>query len=482
MIRLGKRILRRPASRLVKRRSILTVALILFAASFANGAAYASPSQVNSVPDQAISAPTPVSGETGSPTSGASYSTEYFDDQESMVDGGVNVYTSTDAGTFGLTGIVLDDVGGNVISGATVTLTPSGGGRSISTTTDSDGAFAFVDVPVSGSTQDYDLTVSADGFGSYSVVNETYAASETYYTTAEMETTSQAFDEAAPLEDNTLGPTDAAGSSGYPSNTKVPPSLHVKLYNHDSGTCDNGGNLRATKNYPWKFYVLHVAAGEIDTQWHKTAWKANAAAEQNYAWYFRIQGTTVNNTTQYQCFRPERSIPTSWKDWIPDVLDERIANSNGNITITQYRAGNSFSGCTDRTYPQNGNILSQWGSKSLDDNGCYSAWSSIDDYYYSSSVKNGSVPDQPSTDYSKSNGKITFNFDSTGGWHYVLQKYGGGSWNTIATVGWSWKMRDIPKSHTYDPNGNCYEYRVKATNPVDSSSWKVYNNGNTICA
>jgi Carboxypeptidase regulatory-like domain len=447
--------------------------------------------------------PRAVSGQTGHPVGrvrrnpGSTVSpmmTTYlrttFDDSESLVDDGVSAYASTAAGTTALTGAVLND-NGTVISGASITLTPTTGGTSLSTTSDASGTFAFVDVPVSGASQQFNLTITASGLGTYSLIKDSYEANKTYFVDAELLPQAQTFDESAPLAESTLG--TRSGSGGYTSETRVPPSIKVTMYPHTSGACTRASNTPdRVRNYPWKFYVLHVAVAEIDTRWGQPAWKANAAAIQNFAWFAKKQGADstggeIENTTNDQCFRPERKIPTDWKTWLTDVVDERIATSTDAIQQTQYRAG-TYS-CNESSYPADGNKLSQNGSRALNDNCGYTGFRGIDEYYYTGTVKAGNIPLTPSTSHSKANGNITFNFESTGGWRYNLQRYPvrcpDGTltcWDVIHNKGWNWNTHNIPKSFTYTPPGGaCYQYRVKAVNPVGDSTFNVYNSGNQMC-
>lgn len=270
----------------------------------------------------------------------------------------------------------------------------------------------------------------------------------------------------------------------------MPPSIKVRLYSHVNGC--QAGNFRRTRNYPWKFYVLHVAVAEINTNWIEKAWKANAAAQQNYAWYHRIQDSPINNTTQYQCFKPHRRVPTRWKRWIGDVNDERLKLGNGNVQQTQYRAGRYD--CSESLYPADGNKLSQNGSRARADSntaacGGDEGWRAIAEYYYTGNVVAGAAPPTPTRSYSVGTSSITFNFNAVVGWRYSLQKHysecPGGAvgpcWVEIYDKGWDWGSRDIPKSFKYSTSG-CHEYRVKAVNPVGSSPYGNYNNGNRICA
>lgn len=234
--------------------------------------------------------PVPVSGGGGnediaenealSAQQASTYSTTVLDEESTLAENGIAVYTSTAPGSFAITGAILNagTAIGDPVANATVTIQPSAGGSSLQATTDVDGAFAFVDVPVVGESQLFDFTISAAGFGPYSVVNETFVADETYVISAELDSSTQSFDESQPAEDSTVGPT-VTGTSGYPSHIRVPPSIMVEIWERIDD-CAKGDRKITTKNYPWKFYVLHVATAEIDSRWGRKAWKANAAAIQ----------------------------------------------------------------------------------------------------------------------------------------------------------------------------------------------------------
>lgn len=219
-----------------------------------------------------------------------------------------------------------------------------------------------------------------------------------------------------------------------------------------------------------------------------------ASAIQNYAWRLKQDGeksaignAEIENTTNHQCFKPWKKVPTGWSDRLVDPIDERIATSADNIQLTQYRAGTE--NCQESLYPANGNILSQYGAKERSEStstscGGNETWRAIDEYYYTGTVKAGTVPKAPDHSYTRVSGGIKFNFDTVGGFKYVLEKYrsieGTSQWIEIYKRGWSWKSRNIPKSHTHDTN-SCNLYRVKATNPKGGSPYANYNGGNGIC-
>lgn len=266
------------------------------------------------------------------------------------------------------------------------------------------------------------------------------------------------------------------------------------------------------RNYPWSFYVLHVAANEINSSWGIIAWKANFAAEQNYAWYFRQHpagGSTwdIGNSTAYQCFRPNRKVPTKWHRWISDPgsnadhLENQLIDSNGNIKITEYRAGTSH--CTESLYPQNGNKLSQNGTKARDDNNCGTqTWQALFNYYYTGTLGAGNAPPRPNTSFNRPSGRVHLEFPaqvkqttqtSNVGWRYQIDAYFpddtplGCRWGTIRKLGWSSKLRRVPTETNYDPPRagvrptDCFKYRARASNPNGRSSFASFHAGQTIC-
>ena len=332
--------------------------------------------------------PAPVSG-SGPP---GSFTRELWSEEEVGGENGLSVISSTAAGTFALTGVVFDDSTTAAVTGANVYLIdpfplchraestspshlePAGPGdcgtaRTVaSTTTDSQGAFAFINMPPAPYLH---LRVDGSGFGTYQLLNGRYLEDETYVSTIELGPTAQTFDESGTKADSTLSA--ATAGSGYDSNGRVPPTLLVAQYPQASD-CSVGGSLRTVRRFPWRFYVLHTMSGEIfGTAFPGGAFKIEAAkaiaqAIQSYAWYHRVRGgnaaggADVDNTTQFQCFKPHRPVRRSWRTWVGDILDERIADSNNDIQLTQYRAG-TYNCVEGGIHAPDGNILSQLGSR-----------------------------------------------------------------------------------------------------------------------
>jgi hypothetical protein len=420
------------------------------------------------------------------------YARSLSESDESLTEDGLLVYTQTGSGTAANTGTVYSP-DGDPVSGAVVTLTPSSGGSPITATTDSDGAFAFVDVPVTGSSTSYDFKVVASGLGNYRVNNDPYAADETYVSSVEMTEDPQTFDESgttALLGQEVLG---TVGSNQYPSDQRVPPTIKVAMFRQTANCARDSANAYASRWYPWRFYVLHTAAGELYNTWGAKTWKATAAPIQGYAWAetrdgFEARGADessfahIENTTNDQCFKPQRKVPTAWGNRVGEVLEKRIVNNAGNIVHTTYRGGDSNDGCTPSEFPSNGNMLGQWSAKARaesDTSACGGdeTWQNVTEYYYSYDVTGGSAPNAPNISSQRLNDGVRLNFDTPGAWKYEAQLYVNAGpdsgWYVIKKVGWGNKIRDIRTKVEYTTSA-CRSYRVRATNPVGNSSYSYY--------
>jgi hypothetical protein len=295
----------------------------------------------------------------------------------------LNVVTSTATGTFALTGIAIDQGSGDAVQGATVSLSRSGSTLG-SVTTGADGGFAFSNMPPPVAPATVTLNVTSPSLGSYTLTNVASAADQTYQVTVFLDGTAQNWNDAT--SDNGVRAsftesTSSATSWRYPSNKYIPPSIRVAQYKLDSGCGpqrDSQGNAfyLGTHRFRWRYYVLHVLAGEIKGNgWPggyvgQEATKTNAAAIQSYAWYRRLRsklappysGTAgantaydITNTTYSQCFvtgtvntgvvSPPR---TAWSKWLSDVLATRITDGTtpGTILNSEYRGANPTHPCS----------------------------------------------------------------------------------------------------------------------------------------
>jgi hypothetical protein len=426
---------------------------------------------------------------------------------ETLAPSDFSAVDSTSPGSSALTAVVLDSFMTTPLSGATVTLTPTAGGTPVSATTTAQGLVTFVNIP--GNTN-YNLTVTAMGYGSYTITHDYYATGEPYESTILMTGASQTFDEsgaAAPQGQQDHGATPTT----YASDTMIPPVVrirHIDRYpfsDPQSRGCmpKPGASVSSIAWWPWNFYVRNVEAAEIGS-WPQVPWKANAEAASTYAWYHRINPKQpgqydLGDSTNSQCFwpgYPGKHPLAKWRDWIVPVIGNRIADASGHIVETQYLAGGGTS-CSDPNVPAH--IFSQIGSLHCN----YADWRDIDNFYYQSSgggwpgatVRAGVAPKIPSTDFGSYPGStvgVTLVFPSVVlrsgqrsyvGWRYriVASSNNGQTWFPIAPdIRWTGgTVRGVPTSFRY-ATSQCLKYRVRARNPVGWSDWARFNNGNCI--
>jgi hypothetical protein len=412
----------------------------------------------------------------------------YYTDSPSQL----QVYTSTESGTSAITGVVTGSSGN--VSGATVSLAPSAGGSATTVQSDSNGGFAFVNIPVGSSGTEYTLTISAAGYGTYTATNDTYQPNTTYETTVDLTTSAQSYDMSQTVSQGSQNTAGSGSLTPYTSYFRPPPTIKVAVYDPLGASCTPSGTP-TVKNYPFGYYALHVTVAEIYTTWPEAVVRANMLAQTNYAWWFLRHppnsSWNVDNTTNYQCFEPWAKVPTAFNDWLDNLLGDSSLHLNGDIQITPYRAGTYE--CSDPNFPGNGNKLSQWGSLALNKLCGYSYYKDIDNYYYTGSFTSSMIPPVPKTSFSRPQGAVKLNFpsqvsDGNGhvsnvGWKYTVEEWLSkpvSGWYVIYRKGWDWSSRSIPTSFTH-LTGLCTEYRVKATNPVGTSTYASFNGGGAIC-
>jgi hypothetical protein len=112
------------------------------------------------------------------------------------------------SGDLGVTGVVSDSAG-KVIPGATVTLTDTKTERALTTTTNDEGSYSFSNVQPG---EQYKLTVTAQGFQTYSLTNVTLGVAkvETYDATLTAGDVSATVEVVAASSGDTLNTTDAS--------------------------------------------------------------------------------------------------------------------------------------------------------------------------------------------------------------------------------------------------------------------------------
>jgi Carboxypeptidase regulatory-like domain len=463
-------------------------------------------------PDDAA-APTPMSP-TGAVQPG-SYTTVLWTASEMDAGNGLHAVDSTASGTVAFSGIVQDDTTGDPLSGAAVTMSyvPCGtcGAIPATTTTDAQGGFAFINMPATA----YTVSVAKSGYGSYTLLNDTYSANETYQSTVDLNTSDQSYDMAGSADKADPAVTPTPPGNAY-SHFRVPPSIRVKMYDvwgrsvagHEFCT----RRIPATKPepvraYAFDFYLLHVAQGEVNTVgYNLVGSKAFLSIAQNFAWLHKtLPGDwDVNDSRDSQCFRPQEKLQNpNWKRGLPDILDERIlwppSSSNTNLLETFYGSGTFPAQCNDPREPIHGGRASQWGIKARSEQAaCLTTdWRDIVKYYYQSGtqvkdVLRPPIPDAHATT-SPSTNQITFTYSSTGlaglnvAWKFLVQKRFVRSdnttyWRTLYTTRWDSRIRAVRTSITVTrPDGECSRWRVRAGNPAGLSLPGAVNSGATLC-
>ena len=425
-----------------------------------------------------------------------SYSTSEWSTEAMNTDGTLNVTTSTAPGTTALTGIVQGDPEDGAIVGATVAMTYysclSCNGQTTTTSTDSDGAFAFIDLATSSDAgASYTLNVQADQYGEYTIVNDAYAADETYQLTVALTESAQSYDAAAREDEGLtapLRPVDSPPFAGTQaisevtadeepatttlppgtafSQSNVPPVITVREFeiNTRRGGDDYCGErtTHSTINtYPLEFYVLHVHEAENGAFLGLNDLGATAfmAIAMNYAWLHRTRldasghNVDVSNSNASQCFIPSQKIAAAtyrhWQDLFHEVRDERVADDAG-LKETKYVSGDAPGYCID-DYHANGvnvhphqNTASQWGIKALsletepatenepDPNHCkIDDWREIVKYFYANStdVVSGEAPGATLTRTVRlANGNIKLKFWSHDPEKTTTNSRGGTGW------------------------------------------------------
>lgn len=481
------------------------------------------PDQAAEIADDTVlnpASPQPMSP-TGPVTSG--YTTDLWPGDATGTADGLNVIASTAPSTSALTGAVQNDGTGDPVAGALVTMncTTSCSTGPVSTTTDAQGSFAFINMPAAT----YTVSVSASGYGAYSLTGDSYAPNTTYNMTAPLTSSPQSFDESAAPNVAGTGDTTLASdpSTLHYSPTRVPPSIKVKMLavygpNGPAGkyctTIDTStpawnqpGNV---VNYAFSYYLIHTAWGELRSlvNYNQVGWQAFISLVQNFAWRHKEASDAggpwdvynAANVGAGQCFRPEVKVNIpQWNTWLQNVLPTRIINGAGHLALTQFSSGNAgpnlLGYCnsppdyehvhqTETGQFGYGPIASQWGIKAhslpaATDASCQiTDWRTVALLYYPTTWSDvaGMIPPPPAIDAPVvASGNITLGYHaiSVGGqnvaWKFLIQRLTSSGWRTLATTKWSHRLRDVQQSLTFPAPSTCTRYRIKAVNPVGAS-------------
>jgi hypothetical protein len=449
------------------------------------------------------------------PAPPGSYTTETWDGDATDTTDGLNVLSSTAAGTTALTGYVEDDSTGDPVAGASVAMSyvPCLGCQAVSTSTTSNGAgaYAFLNMPAP---QTYTLSIGAAGFGSYTVTNDTFTVNETYEHTAALTLGAQSYDATSEdTPDSGLTPDVSLPGTAY-SATRVPPAIIVQMYDlwpHNSGhtycTPKDPNQSPPPRNWAFPFYVLHVTNSEIGFFGpNQTATQAFMSLVQNFAWFHKTKGgsydvTDAANLYAGQCFQAREKIPrarySAWLGFFRGVSKNRIIDGNGKLRETPYRSGRAPGFCSDPFWPAHGGTASQYGIRAHSlptepggSSHCQiTDWKALATYFYPTpwAVVSGKRPPVPTTSFTRdSSSSITFHFHSrvygaNVAWSFILQRKLADGWHTFKRTRWvphDRAVRDYFTLSNLPPT--CVKYRVLASNPVNISLPASFNGGAAI--
>ncbi len=174
--------------------------------------------------------------------------------------------------------------------------------------TDSTGQVSWEDIPLEDPAIPVTITVSAPGYGSWTIAQVILAANDTLILTPELTTTPVTIRMAAPEARSSSHP--LAGSFYLPGNRSItqtsfgsnrppdkttrgpadftiPDTIRVRVTG--KWECDPDAPY-SVETVDFKQYVKHVLPNEWYSFWPREALKAGAVAVKMYAWYFIAQG------------------------------------------------------------------------------------------------------------------------------------------------------------------------------------------------
>jgi hypothetical protein len=186
--------------------------------------------------------------------------------------------------------------------------------------------------------------------------------------------------------------------------------------------------------------------------------------------------------------------PPRWRQWLKDVLNERVAKPSNRLVETLY-LGLGVRGCTDPNFPPHGPIASQFLLAGRSEQDCprETDWRELVEYFYptGTQVKSGSRPFLPTTGvvhYPDHRLRITFNSVFRAGnayknvaWRYRVFQRQGGAWvpfRDVKPIG----IRGPVPNHldlSVAQAAGTHRYIVRACNPVGCSQAAKVRDPNT---
>lgn len=276
--------------------------------------------------------------------------------------------------TAGVQGYVTDARTGRPVAGAHVA---AWDGR-LRAVTNVAGQFAW-QVPLAEPSVPVTLTVSAAGYGAWTITNLRLVADDTLLLTAPLEerpviTAMPALDAARPAPAELL---EAWGALALdPASAPLPETIRVRVTNWPHCDLSRPYTVQVVN---FREYLRHVLPNEWGA-WHINSLRAGAMAVKMYAWAMIARGgkwpdADVYDSTCDQVYNPNVSYARA-NQAIDDTWPWRLSR-NGQFFPTYYRA--YYSQCLEAGLA--GNCMGQWDSKAQADAGA--PWDQIVLSFYS---------------------------------------------------------------------------------------------------
>jgi hypothetical protein len=281
-------------------------------------------------------------------------------------------------------GTVTDQLTGFPVARASVAVADLG----LSAVAGPDGRFALQNVPVPQTTLPITLTITAPGYGEWTIQNARLVAEDTLILTAALgdAPTVIVVPPPDPHRADWPSPDELVSALADQSNLPVPLTIRVRVTGW--GHCDLSRPY-TVEVLDFRDYVKHVLPNEWDPAWSRESLRAGAMAAKMYAWYQIARGgkwpdADVYDSTCDQVYRPNIAYART-NAAVDDTWGWRLMRGT-QLTATYYRA--YFSQCQEAGLA--GDCMGQWDSKAMADAG--STWQQILKYFYANTTISPAPP------------------------------------------------------------------------------------------
>jgi hypothetical protein len=275
-------------------------------------------------------------------------------------------------------GTVTEARTGRPIAGAQVKVA----NLNLAAVTDAGGQFAWNAIPLPQATFTTTITITAPGFGNWTMQDIRLQADDTLLLTPQLSASPTVVVAPLPRGERPEAPPDQP-PPGFvqalaldQTNVPLPATIRVRVTGW--AHCDTSRPY-TVETIDFRTYLQHVLPNEWNPAWAANSLRAGAMAAKMYAWYWVAVGgkwpdADVYDSTCDQVYNPNIAYTNS-NTAIDYTWDWRLM-WNTAFVITYYRA--YYSQCQDAGL--DGKCMGQWDSKALADAG--SAWDEILYHFY----------------------------------------------------------------------------------------------------